>query len=262
MYAPCNLQQHLSRNCWRDRASSSDLQVERALTSAWFDEQKRLTPDELQAVKFPLTRLGRRGYEEAPVNGFLRQVHAEFVRLVNERASLWQEVQRLRRRLLAREAVGGEQDEALFGLTDVHVRAVQKLSGVQVTADRYVADVQTCDSRVSEETRLRRPEILREAQERSDLILRDAHAKAREAAISALNGATLPQTDRERRAAQAELAYLRAYSAVYREHLRAYTEAVLGVIDEWERKEAASLREAASAEEPALGRAEPRSIGQ
>jgi DivIVA domain-containing protein len=232
------------------------------LTTAWFDEQKRLTPDELQSVEFPMTRLGRRGYEVAPVDAFLRQVHAEFVRLVSERASLWQDIQRLRRRLLAREAVGGEQDEELFGLTDVHVRAVQKLSAAPATADRYVADVQTCGSRVSEETRLRRPEILREAQERSDLILRDAHAKAREAAISALNGATLPQTDRERRAAQAELAYLRAYSAVYREHLRAYSEAVMSVIDEWERRDAASLQVAAAVEEPVLGRAERRSIGQ
>ena len=74
--------------------------MERALTAAWFDEQSRLTPEELQTVTFPMSRLGRRGYEEEPVQGFLQLVHAEFVRLVNERASLWQEVQRLRRRIL------------------------------------------------------------------------------------------------------------------------------------------------------------------
>ncbi len=214
------------------------------MTTAWFDEQDRLTPEELQTVTFPMSRLGRRGYEEEPVHGFLREVHAEFVRLVNERASLWQEVQRLRRRIIAGEA-GGDPQGVLFGEADAHVHAVRILSTAQVTADRYVADAQAYSSRVTEEARLRRDDIMREAQQHSDMLLEDAHARARDAALSALNVAAPPQTDRERRAAQAELAYLRTYSDVYRAHLRAYTEGVLRGIEEWERKEAASLQEAA-----------------
>jgi DivIVA domain-containing protein len=217
--------------------------VERALTTAWFDEQSRLTPDELQSVTFPLSRRGRRGYDEEPVRDFLREVHAEFVRLVNERASLWQEVQRLRRRIIAGKA-DGEQDGVLFGEADAHVHAVRILSTAQVTADRYVADAQAYSSRVTEEARLRRDHIMREAQEHSEMLLEDARARAREAAVTALDVAAPPQTDRERRAAQAELAYLRTYSDVYRAHLRAYTEGVLRGIEEWERKEAASLQEA------------------
>ena len=99
------------------------------------------------------------------------------------------------------------------------------------------------------------------------MILEDAHARAREAAVSALNVAAPPQTDRERQAAQAELAYLRTYSGVYRSHLRAYTEGVLRGIDEWEREEAASIQEAASLQqaaslqETALRAPERRSIG-
>ncbi len=236
--------------------------MERALTTAWFDEENRLTPDELQTTTFPTTRLGRRGYEEAPVNRFLREVHAEFVRLVNERASLWQEVQRLRQRILAGEVGAGDERGVLFGEADAHVHAVRILSTAQMTADRYVADAQAYSSRVTEEARLRRYEILREAQEHSSMILEDAHAKARDAAVTALNGSVPPQTDRERRAAQAELAYLRTYSGVYREHLRAYTEGILRGIEEWERKEAASLQQAASVEETALGYAERRSIGK
>src|SRR5260370_16118660 len=77
------------------------LRLERAVTSAWYDEQNRLTPDEIEAATFPMSRMGRRGYEEEAVRGFLRAMHAEFVRLVNERASLWQEIQRLRRRMIA-----------------------------------------------------------------------------------------------------------------------------------------------------------------
>jgi cell division septum initiation protein DivIVA len=229
--------------------------VERALTTAWFDEQNRLTPEELQTASFPLSRLGRRGYEEEPVKDFLRLVHAEFVRLVNERASLWQEVQRLRRRILAGEA-GGDPQEVLFGEADAHVHAVRILSTAQVTADRYVADAQAYSSRVTAEARLRRDDIMREAQEHSDMILEDAHARAREAAVSALNVAAPPQTDRERQAAQAELAYLRTYGDVYRAHLRAYTEGVLRGIEEWEEKEAAS------AQQLTQGHPDRRSIGR
>jgi DivIVA domain-containing protein len=219
------------------------------VTNAWYDEQNRLTPDEIEAATFPMSRLGRRGYEEDAVREFLRAVHAEFVRLVNERASLWQEVQRLRRRIIAGK-LDGEQNGSngvLFGESDAHVHAVRILSTAQTTADRYVADAQAYSSRVTEEARLRRDEIMREAQQYSDMILEEAHERAREAAVSALNTAPVPLTDSERRAAQAELAYLRTYSDVYRAHLRAYTEGILRGIDEWERKEAASIQEAEKA---------------
>jgi DivIVA domain-containing protein len=228
------------------------------LTTAWFDDQDRLTPEELQTATFPLSRLGRRGYEEETVRRFLLRVHAEFVHLVNERASLWQEVQRLRRRILAR-AADGDPQAVLFGEADAHIHAVRILSTAQVTADRYVADAQAYSSRVTEEARLRRDDIMREAQQHSDMILEDAHARAREAAVSALNLPAPPQTDRERQAAQAELAYLRTYSGVYRAHLRAYTEGVLRGIEEWERDEAASFQEAAQGHN---GHNDRRSIGR
>lgn len=215
------------------------------MTTAWFDEQKRMTPDELQTVTFPLSRLGRRGYDEESVREFLGAVHAEFVRLINERTSLWQEVQRLRRRIITGNGEGDSKG-VLFGEADGHVHAVRVLSAAQVTADRYVADAQAYSSRLTEEARLRRDEIMNEAQRYSDMVLEEAHAKAREAAVSALSTATpAPQSDTEQRAAQAELAYLRTYSGVYRAHLRAYTEGILRGIEEWERKEAASLKDAA-----------------
>jgi len=228
--------------------------VERALTTAWFDEQDRLTPEELQTVTFPLSRLGRRGYEEEPVRRFLHLVHAEFVRLVNERASLWQEVRQLRRRLLA-GAADGDPQAVLFGEADAHIHAVRILSTAQTTADRYVADAQAYSSRVTEEARLRRDHIMQEAQQHSDMILEEARARAREAAVSALNLPAPAQNGHEQQAAQAELAYLRTYTDVYRAHLRAYTEGVLRSIEEWERKEAASFKEVAN------GHGDHRSIG-
>jgi DivIVA domain-containing protein len=213
--------------------------VERALTTAWFEDESRLTPDKLQNVTFPATRLGRRGYEEEPVNQFMRQVHGEFVRLVTERASLWQDVQQLRRRMLGTEPGEGDENAARLGEgEDRAARTGEAAARVQVV------------------------QILREAQERSSFILEDAHEKARDAAVTALNSTLPPQTDSERRATKAELAYLRTYSRVYREHLRAYTEGVLRGIEDWERKEAASLQEAISLKKAALGYSERRGIGQ
>ncbi len=218
------------------------------MTTAWFDnDQGRMSPDELETVVFPSSRLGRRGYEEGPVREFLTGVHAEFVRLLNERTSLWQEVQRLRRRIIAGQA-DGDEDSVLFGAEDAHVHAVRILSTAQVTAEKYVADARDYSSRLTKETRHRRDEIMTQARQHSDRIMQEAQAQARAAAVSALNGSDQPHSEKEWHAAQAELAYLRTYSGVYRAHLKAYTEGILRGIEEWERKETASLADAAQRE--------------
>src|SRR5215468_3381597 len=96
---------------------------------------------------------------------------------------------------------------------------------------------------------------MKEAQQHSGVLLEEARARAREAAVSALDGPAPAQNGHEHQAAQAELAYLRTYTDVYRAHLRAYTEGVLRSIEEWERKEAASFKEVAN------GHGDHRSIG-
>jgi DivIVA domain-containing protein len=75
-------------------------------TTAWFDEQTRMDPEDLLTITFPLSRSGRRGYDEQSVREFLRAVHAEYLRLVDERTSLWHDVQRLRRRIIFGAAIG------------------------------------------------------------------------------------------------------------------------------------------------------------
>ncbi|MDA8322844.1 MAG: DivIVA domain-containing protein [Actinomycetota bacterium] len=211
------------------------------MTVAWQQDQKRLTPDQVQNASFPLSRLGRRGYDEEHVRAFLAEVEQEIVTLMNEKASLWNEVQRLRRRIIGRE---NGADAVLFGREDAHVHAVQILSKAQLTADRYVADAQAYSHRLTEEARSRRDEILAEAQEHADMVLKEASARAHEAALAAFSEPTGAATEQERRGLQAELAYLRAFGEVYRTHLRAYTEGMLRSIDEWERREARSLEQA------------------
>lgn len=88
---------------------------------------------------------------------------------------------------------------------------------------------------------LRRAEILNEAEQYSDMILEEVHARAHEAAMSALDSAP-PQPEDDRAVAQAELAYLSTYSDVYLAHLRAYTEGLLRGIEEWERRERSRSR--------------------
>jgi len=206
-------------------------------SDAWYDEQDRLSPDQLQTATFPLTRWGRHGYEEEPVRAFLAEVHAEMVRLINERASLWQEVQRLRRRILG---TSNGNDGVLFGKEDAHIHAVRILSSAQRTADRYVADAQAYSGRLTEEARVRRDDIMSQAQQHADMLLEEARTRARAAAVAAMDHDGLPpQTDQERRAIHAELAYLRTFSEVYRQHLKIYTEDVLRTIEDWASKERA-----------------------
>src|SRR6266571_8599686 len=158
------------------------------MTIAWQDEQKRLTPDDVQSVSFPLSRLGRRGYDEEHVREFLQEVERELVTLLNEKVSLWNEVERLRRRIITGMKQGEKQgDGVLFGREDAHVHAVRILSNAQLTADRYVADAQAYSHRLTEEARTRRDEILVEAQQHADMVLEEASSRAREAALATLN---------------------------------------------------------------------------
>src|SRR6266705_3735859 len=172
------------------------------MTIAWQDEQKRLTPDDVQSVSFPLSRLGRRGYDEDHVRAFLQEVEREIVTLLNEKVSLWNEVERLRRRIITGMKSGS--DGVLFGREDAHVHAVRILSNAQLTADRYVADAQAYSHRLTEEARSRRDEILLEAQQHADLVLEEATSRAREAAIASLDAPVAPPMEADRSALKAE----------------------------------------------------------
>jgi DivIVA domain-containing protein len=197
----------------------------------------RLTPDAVQSVTFPSARLGRRGLDEEHVRAFCGQVERELVRLFNERTSLTDEVQRLRRRVLG---LSGDESGSGYRPDDAHVQAVRILSNARQTADRYVADAQEYSRQLAEDARRRRDEILAEPTSHSVLMLEEAHGEARRAAEAAL-AAPVTQASADRREVEAELAYLRTFSNVYRKHLHAYLDALLRNVEEWERAENASL---------------------
>jgi DivIVA domain-containing protein len=203
----------------------------------------RLTPDRVQSITFPSARLGRRGLDEDHVRAFCAHVEQELITLLNEKAALWEEVERLRQRVL-----GDHADTPGYRPEDAHVQAVRILSNAQQTADRYVADAQQYSRQLAEDARRRRDEVLAEAKAHAARVLEDAHQLASQAAALVVSGDDT-HTDPGRADLAAELAYLRTFSDVYRTHLRAYLEALLRNVEEWERAERSSLA-AVRAQEP------------
>jgi cell division septum initiation protein DivIVA len=204
----------------------------------------RLTPDQVQATLFQPARLGRRGLDQEQVRAFCAQVENELVLLLEEKASLRQEVQRLRKRVS-----GGPDDDAQSaGLRpeDSHVQAVRILAKAQQTADRYVADAQEYSRELAEDARRRRDEIVAEARASAAMVVEQAHRDARRAAAAVPAPASAEAlSTTERQGLEAELAYLRTFSDVCRTHLRAYLEALARNVEEWERAEkrsSASIR--------------------
>ncbi|NKZ04807.1 DivIVA domain-containing protein [Actinomadura latina] len=195
----------------------------------------RLTPGELQAVVFARAALGRRGYDEDEVRGFLAYVERELVQILNDKAALAGEVNRLR----------AKGTPSVLAPEDAHFQAVRILSQAQQTADLYVADAERYTRELAHEARLHREAILSDAKGRAEHLLEDAHRKAAAVADAAVRSAepppSAPLPPDERREMEREIAYLRTYSDVYRTHLRSYLEALLRNVDEWESSERASL---------------------
>ncbi len=199
----------------------------------------RLTPGELHSVVFARAALGRRGYDEDEVRNFLAYVERELVQILNDKAALANEVNRLR----AQAAKGG--GSGVLAPEDAHFQAVRILSQAQQTADLYVADAERYTRELAHEARLHREAIISDAKGRAEHLLEDAHRKAAAVADAAVRSAgqapAAPLPPDERRAMEREIAYLRTYSDVYRTHLRSYLEALLRNVDEWESSERASL---------------------
>ena len=212
---------------------------------------EQLTPERVRSAVFTPSRLGRRGLDEAEVHAFCQWVAEGLGRLLNDNASMQEEVLRLRERLLdGGKSKSGVQPE------DAHVQAVYVLSKAQQTADRYVADAQEYGRELAEDAHLRRDEILREAKMRASMILDDAHATATQAA-SASRGSAASLSDNERQDLQAEIAYLRTYSDVCRTHLRAYMESLTRSIEEWEQAERKGTGPAKTPAVPSFSPANP-----
>jgi len=192
---------------------------------------ERLTPERVRSANFTPSRFGRRGLDEAEVRAFCEWVSQGLRRILNDNASLQEEVLRLRERLLdGGRSRSGVQPE------DAHVQAVYVLSQAQQTADRYVADAQEYSRELAEDAHLRHDEILHDAKMRASMILDNVRRTASRAA-SATPSSDAPLSAAERQELLAEIAYLRSFSDMCRTHLRAHMESLSRSVEEWERAE-------------------------
>ncbi|WP_157433217.1 DivIVA domain-containing protein [Actinomadura rifamycini] len=234
-------------------------------------EGTRLTPGELRSVVFARAALGRRGYDEDQVREFLQYAERELVQIFHEKSALAEEVGRLRARVGSAAAGGsdpgpGADGPGVMAPQDAHFQAVRILSQAQQTADLYVADAERYTRELAHEARLHREAILSDAKGRAEQMLEEAHRRAAAIADAAVREAERtpapagPPTAApaapsggsggsggdadpdERRRLEREVAYLRTYSDVYRNHLRTYLEALLRNVDEWEGSERASVQ--------------------
>jgi cell division septum initiation protein DivIVA len=195
----------------------------------------RLTPDEIRSYDFPSTGFGRRGLDEAHVWQFCRLAEQEIVRLLSERTSLADEVQRLRQRALA-----GPGADSRIRPDDAHIQAVGILSRAQQAADRYVGDAREYSRQLTDGARRLRDEILAEARTLAEQVLEEAHGAASLVAEASLDASAAHQGP-DRGKLEAELAYLRTFSDVYRAHLHSYLDQLLRNVEEWDRAEKETL---------------------
>lgn len=164
----------------------------------------RLTPERVRAITFRLSRRGRRGLDEDDVQGFCEWVERELARLLDERAALHAEVNRLRSRLHRQPSgAGGGGPHAAMPLGapvgeapetggvpgDANVQATRILLKAQQMAERRVADAQAYSREVAEEAHRRREQILAEAKARASIMIEEAHyAAARSVSVRSRGG--------------------------------------------------------------------------
>jgi DivIVA domain-containing protein len=192
-----------------------------------------LTPDQIRSMIFPHARLGRRGYDEEHVRAFCAQVEKEFTWLFAERASLFQQAQRLHQQV--RNAGNGDPGH---DPENARLRAIQIMSLAQKTADHCVSEAHDYCRQLAAGAKQRRDQMLDETRARVTQMLEQAQAQASIAAAAHVSDTALADDLGNPRA---ELAYLRTYSEVYRTHLRAYLEALLRNVEEWGRAEQSTL---------------------
>ena len=103
-----------------------------------------------------------------------------------------------------------------------------------------VADAQKYSRQLTDDARRLRDEILAEARTRAEQVLEEAHGEASLAAEASLD-ASMARKSSDHGKLEAELAYLRTFSDVYRAHLHSYLDKLLRNVEEWDRAEKETL---------------------
>ncbi len=205
------------------------------------DEERRLSPADVQNVRFTRGSVMRPGYTEVEVDRFLARVAQELSRGMTERAELRDQVHAMRDQVRAlREQLSGVQQEQAAQVAPSD-QAVRILASAQLTADNYVAEAEEFSRQMTTEARHQYEELTRQARENAGAIIQ----AAQEAAAKVGRGHGTPAASAEQATSeelQEQIAYLRAFGQATRTQLRAYLEALLADVEkEWGRADPAVL---------------------
>ena len=197
-------------------------------------QDRRLTPTDVQNVRFTRGSVMRPGYAEVEVDRFLARIAQELSRSIAERAELRDQVHALR------DQLSGMQQEQAEQVTPSD-QAVRILASAQQTADAYVAEAEEFSRQMTSEARHQYEELTRQARENAGGIIQ----AAQEAAAKVGRGHAGPAATAEQATSeelQEQIAYLRAFGQATRTQLRAYLEALLADVEkEWGRADPAAV---------------------
>jgi len=193
--------------------------------------QRRLTPADVEGVRFPRGTRMHPGYVDTQVDSFLDRVSDELRRLTAEKAELRDEVNALRQ-----QAGGVTTPEPPSD------QAVRILAVAQQTADDYVAEAESFSRIATQEAREQYEEQLRLARDKAGAIIQAAQEAAESIAASGEPVDGLPASDLPDEQLKEQVRYLQAFAQAVRVQLRAYLEALLTDVEtEWGRADPSAL---------------------
>jgi DivIVA domain-containing protein len=210
--------------------------------------ERRLSPSDLQNVRFTRASMMRPGYVETEVDRVMHRLAEEIGRLISEKAELRDQVRALQAQVEGHVAQVAPSEQA-----------VRILASAQLTADNYVAEAEEFSRQVTAEARTQYEEVTREARETAGAIIQAAHDAAAKMAPTPVD-----VDQRSVEELQEQVAYLKAFGQACRVQLRSYLEALLNDVEqEWGRADPAALPPAGSARPPAqrAGRDDGRDAG-
>ena len=192
-------------------------------------DDRGLTPNGLQNVRFARASLLRPGYVDTEVDRVMHRVAEELGRLYAEKAALRDQVRALQAQVEGAPVVQAPPSE----------QAVRILSSAQQTADNYVAEAEEFSRQMTSEARATYEEEIRQARENAGVIIQAAQEAA--ARISG-NAAGDDGGARTMAELEEQVTYLKAFGQACRVQLRSYLEALLSDVEnEWGRADPAAL---------------------
>jgi DivIVA domain-containing protein len=188
-------------------------------------DERRLSPGDVQSVRFTSGTMLHPGYSMGEVDRFLNRTSQELARLYAEKAELRDQLHALSAQVQHAPAHEAPSDQA-----------VRLLASAQQTADNYVAEAEDFSRQMAADARVRYEEQLRHARETAGAIIQAAQEAA---ARIVEEGGGQPVVDEaiagaSRQELEEQVAYLKAFAQACRVQLRAYLEALLTDVEsEW-----------------------------